>query len=130
MFTQKSKNALMGPAPKKRRAGNPSASPERLASDRLCLGASDTVTELDRRRPSGSNPNSRRSRNGRGPGVSSHLQEGVLSMDGTNLSYDTFVGIDVSKATIDVAFWPESPPLTLGNDAAGFTELRKRLESL
>jgi transposase len=51
-------------------------------------------------------------------------------MDGTNLGYDTFVGIDISKATIDVAFLPESPPLTLGNDAAGFTELRKRLKSL
>jgi transposase len=51
-------------------------------------------------------------------------------MDGSNLTYDTFVGIDIAKATVDVAFLPERPPLTFRNDRAGFAQLRKRLEAL
>jgi len=51
-------------------------------------------------------------------------------MDGSSSPYATFVGIDVAKDSIEVAFLPEAQPLSLSNDAAGFRQLRERLQGL
>jgi len=48
-------------------------------------------------------------------------------MDGSLAHYQTFIGIDVAKATLDVACLPEQAPLRFGNDSTGFGQLRKRL---
>jgi transposase len=47
-------------------------------------------------------------------------------MDGAKT---TFVGIDIAKASFDVAFLPEGQPLTLPNDYDGFQQLLEHLPS-
>jgi transposase len=41
-----------------------------------------------------------------------------------------FVGIDVSKATLDVAVWPTGESFQVGNDQEGWAELVRRLRKL
>ena len=80
-----------------------------------CCNA-DTVRELDRRRPLDSSPNSRLSREKLS---SSHLQ----GRDTSNMSFQHFVGIDVSKAKLDLAFDEQATKATVSNDPKGFEEL-------
>lgn len=51
-------------------------------------------------------------------------------MDGSAPTYAAFVGIDVSKATLEVGILPEEKPFSVSNDTAGFGQLRKRLQAL
>ena len=76
----------------------------------------DTVWELDRRRPLENNPNSRLSR---GKHSSSHLQ----GRDTSKMSFQDFVGIDVSKAKLDLAFDERSTTASVSNDPEGIDEL-------
>ena len=41
-----------------------------------------------------------------------------------------WVGIDVSKAWLDVGLWPGSETFRLSNDASGVAELAERLRAL
>lgn len=80
----------------------------------------DTVRELDRRRPLELSPNSRQSRDLRS---SSHLQ----GRDTSNMSFQHFVGIDVSKAKLDLAFDEQATNATVSNDPKGIEELMELL---
>ena len=82
-----------------------------------------TVAERDRRRPLDSNPNSRLSRQAIRQ-ASSHLRDRVSSMDG---SYTDFVGIDVSKATLDAFLASDKTELSCPNDQCGFEKILARL---
>lgn len=48
----------------------------------------------------------------------------------TSTQKELFVGIDVSKATLDIAFWDSEVSWQLPNDAKGWQELIKRLQPL
>lgn len=48
----------------------------------------------------------------------------------TSTQNEIFVGIDVSKATLDIAFWDSEVYWQLPNDAEGWQELVKRLQPL
>lgn len=45
-------------------------------------------------------------------------------------SSEAFVGIDVSKAQLDVAVWPSGEQWSVSNDSAGITALNERLVSM
>jgi transposase len=47
------------------------------------------------------------------------VRKGVRIMQTTESRQDQFVGIDVSKATLDVDIYPQSQPQSFGNDEAG-----------
>ena len=51
-------------------------------------------------------------------------------MDGSVSNYLSFVGIDVSKATLDIACLPEEQLLSVSNDPPGFEQLRRHLSQL
>jgi transposase len=51
-------------------------------------------------------------------------------MDGVPPTYATFVGIDVAKASLDVATLPEQFALSFANGAEGFRQLHERLRPL
>jgi transposase len=87
----------------------------------IVTGSPQTVTKRDRRRPVEINPNSRQSR--RQPS-SSHSQDRGISMDGSHAS---FVGIDVSKHSLDVALLPQGQSLSFAYDADGLAQLRRQL---
>lgn len=76
----------------------------------------DTVRELGRRRPLENNPNSRQ---GRAKTSSSHSQ----GRDTSKMSFQEFVGIDVSKAKLDLAFDEGPTTVTVANDPDGIEEL-------
>jgi transposase len=80
----------------------------------------DTVRELDRRRPLEKSPNSRLSRDKLS---SSHLQ----GRDTTNMSFQYFIGIDVSKAKLDLAFDEQPANAIVSNDPNGIEELMELL---
>ena len=48
----------------------------------------------------------------------------------TSNQNEIFVGIDISKATLDIAFWDSEVYWQLANDAEGWQELVKRLQPL
>jgi transposase len=75
--------------------------------------------EQDRRRPSGSNPNSRLSRTHR---PSSHAR-----VRGDTIASLIHIGIDVSKQHLDVATSQSAALLRVSNDDAGFRKLLKQL---
>ena len=115
----------------------------------------DSVLQQDRRQRSLPSPNSRRNRSRRPPEASSHLQDRELknmpqdasrnpSAVATNATTPAttpattaattaspeptvFVGIDVSKSTLDVAIRPEGRGLSVANDSAGFKKLLTQL---
>ena len=88
----------------------------------LSSGLAENVGEPDRRRFSGSSPNSRQSgRNTRSP--SSYLQ----GRDTSKMEFASFIGIDVSKDKLDVADWPASFAECFANDETGHSQLLKKL---
>lgn len=108
-----------GKAAERSGAGFPAAAGGRSVVPRSL----ETVTERDRRRPRGKNPNSRQSR--LAPRVpSSHAQDRDNSMNGTSLPR---VGIDVSKSQLDV--FVDDPPQAFcaTYKEAGLLELERRL---
>jgi transposase len=103
----------VGKAAERSEAGFPTA-----AGDRSIVPRSrKTVTKRDRRRLSGTSPNSRQSRRRTS---SSHPQDWDNSMEG---SFTSFVGIDVSKASLDVYLLPEEHKQRVSNDKPGIQEL-------
>ena len=80
-----------------------------------CCNA-DTVRELDRRQLLEISPYSRPSRI---KNSSSHLQ----GRDTSKMSFQHFIGIDVSKAKLDLAFDAKATDSTVSNDADGIEEL-------
>jgi transposase len=96
------------------------ASAEKPATDRVCLGANDTVTKRDRRRSRGLSPNSRQSRTVHPGGTSSHPQDRDMFMEPTA---HTFVGIDVAKHSLEVYSSGEDRSFTTTNNTAGFKQL-------
>jgi transposase len=84
-----------------------------------CCNA-DTVRELDRRRSLDNSPNSRQSR---GKPSSSHLQ----GRDTSNMSFQYFIGIDVSKAKLELAFDEQTTHAVVSNDPKGIDELMELL---
>jgi transposase len=101
------------------------------AADRACLGR-EAVVEPDRRRRRGPNPNSRQNA-GRATARSSHPQGREAAMTATAVSPSrVFVGIDVSKDTLDVhVLAPDAPKdacvFSVPNTAAGVDTLRQKL---
>ena len=103
----------VGKAAERSEAGFPTA-----AGDRSIVTRSrKTVTKHDRRRLSGTSPNSRQSRRSTS---SSHPQDRDNSMEG---SFTSFVGIDVSKASLDVYLLPQERRQRVSNDKPGIQEL-------
>ena len=76
----------------------------------------DAVWERDRRRPLEQSPNSRQSREIRS---SSHLQ----GRDTSKMSFQHFIGIDVSKAKLDLAFDQQTTTAIVANNSEGIGEL-------
>lgn len=99
------------------------ADPTPDAARSIANRASEPGTERDRRRPSGSNPYSRQSRPST-RNTSSHLR-----VRGDTISQHIHIGIDVSKAHLDVATSQSSNIQNLSNDQAGFHRLLKLLPS-
>ena len=87
--------------------------------------ALEAVTKRDPRRAHGTNPNSRlsRRRSSCAPS-SSHLQERGNTMPETSM----YVGVDVAKATLEVASRPEGLKLSVPNTPRGHRELLAALE--
>lgn len=99
----------------------------RPTADRLDPGAVDAVGQLDRRRSCGTNPNSRLSGEASTTPASSHLRGRDASMNPTP---SVFVGIDVSKARLDVCVMSETQTcFSVANSAVGVAELVSRLRS-
>ena len=86
----------------------------------LCRSNADDVRELDRCQIFGISPNSRQSRVN---SSSSYLQ----GRDTSNMSFQSFVGIDIAKAKFDVAIGLTDKVLTLSNDSRGFADLCDKL---
>ena len=78
----------------------------------------ETVREPDRRRFLGKSPNSRQSRR-RTVASSSYLQ----GRDTFKMELACVIGIDVSKAKLDVADWPASVSQTFDNNPSGHQRL-------
>jgi transposase len=51
-------------------------------------------------------------------------------MEGSPRCFNAFAGIDVAKASLEMATWPASGSLTVNNDAAGIELLSQRLRAL
>ena len=80
----------------------------------------DTVRELDRHGPLENSPNSRLSQDKL---LSSYLQ----GRDTSKMCFQHFIGIDVSKAKLDLAFDEKSTTAIVSNDSNGIDELVKLL---
>jgi hypothetical protein len=83
-----------------------------------------TVGEFDRRRSHEISPNSRLSRRGASRRASSHSQGRDIVMD---VTFKSFVGIDIAKRTLDVHVLPERTSLKQQNDSKGRRQLREKL---
>jgi transposase len=83
-----------------------------------------TVGELDRRRSHEISPDSRQSRRGASRRASSHSQGRDIVMD---VTFKSFVGVDIAKRTLDVHVLPERTSLKQQNDSKGRRELREKL---
>jgi transposase len=105
------------------------------AADRACLGR-EAVVEPDRRRRRGPSPNSRQNAGGR-TARSSHPQGREAAMTATAVSPSrVFVGIDVSKDTLDVQTLAPGGPkdayacaFSVPNTAASVDTLQQRLKT-
>ena len=91
-------------------------------SSTLECNAVDTVWELGRRRFLENNPNSRQGREAKPP-ASSYLQGRDTSM----MNFDQFIGIDVSKAKLDIADSAKSFKDQIRNDDEGIAGLLNQL---
>jgi transposase len=100
-------------------AGKPTAAGSR--SNALRRITNDAVHELDRHRSFEKSPNSRQSR--RDKAASSYLQ----GRDTAQMEFSQFVGIDVSKKTLDVSDYPATFSETVDNTDAGAGRLLARL---
>jgi transposase len=98
------------------------ASPTAAGDRSIVSGASKPAAELDRRRHGRISPNSRLSRNSSRNTPSSHLRDWEHAIDPR-----IHIGIDVSKARLDVAMSDSSSLLAVDNDHKGFQKLLKRL---
>ena len=101
-------------------AGSPTAAGDRSRTPR----PTEAVTEPDRRQFFGTSPNSRQSRVGLLTTASSYLQERDVSM------YDSithYVGIDVSKKSLDVCIFPGRKHLAICYDDKGLKQLLRKL---
>lgn len=99
---------------------------QRSRGDRLCPGASDTVTEQDPTRPRSTSPNSRQNRRTRLQASSSSS----YPQDREQNVFELFVGIDVSKDRLDVCVLPGGELQSFANDATGQAKLVAWIESL
>lgn len=88
-----------------------------LRSDRV-----EIVGKPDRRRPLGKSSNSRQSR--MAARTSSSYPQG---RDTSNMKFARVIGVDVSKAKLDLADWPESMAQTFENDPVGHQKLLETL---
>src|ERR1700722_12508564 len=80
--------------------------------------SSEAVAEQGRRRPAGTNPNSRQSRGPSRP-ASSHSRDRGLSMQNVT----SFFGIDVAKASLDLYRSDEEKYFSVANDSKGHRKL-------
>jgi transposase len=101
------------------------------SADSACLGR-EAVVEPDRRRRRGPNPNSRQNA-GRSKARSSHPQGREAAMTVAVSPSRIFVGIDVSKDTLDVQLLTPGAPtdactFSVPNSAAGVDTLRQELK--
>lgn len=90
----------------------------------IAPGSNKTVPELGRRRVLKPSPNSRRSRSRRTSRASSNPQDRDDSMTDC---VNAYVGIDVAKESLDVAFTPDEKPKTVPNNNVGFRQIIKLL---
>jgi transposase len=100
---------------------------KRPNGDRFLLGTLDAVEQQDRVRPRTPSPNSRQNRAARKP-TSSHSQgRARVMMENSALESvaipQTFVGIDVSKATLEVCCLPANEYRSFDNDVDGRAKL-------
>ena len=95
---------------------------ERPTADRLALGDNHSAAQRDRGRPLESNPNSRSHRVVPKARSSPDLQGRDIFMNDS-----TFVGIDVSKDSLDVALAPDAKPFEVTNDPDGIKIILDRL---
>jgi transposase len=100
-------------------AGKPTVAGSR--SNALRRITNDAVHEPDRHRSFEKSPNSRQSR--RDKAASSYLQ----GRDTAQMEFSQFVGIDVSKKTLDVSDYPATFSETFDNTDAGAGRLMARL---
>src|ERR1700688_2760482 len=105
MLSETAENVLIKANSKSKRSGKRLIASIQPAPDRLPLGGTNTVSQQDRRRLFGINPNSRLSQAGPGQVLSSHSQ-GRVSMEGSPRSFESFVGIDVARDKFDVCVLP------------------------
>jgi transposase len=101
------------------------------AADRACLGR-EAVVEPDRRRRRGPSPNSRQNA-GRQTARSSHPQGREAAMTAPVSPSRVFVGIDVSKDTLDAQILAPGAPkdafaFSAPNSPAGVDELHRKLK--
>ena len=100
------------------------SSPKAARNSSIPLRSNKSVGEHDRCRASFTSPNSRLSRSRNTRRTSSHLQGRDPCMDD---SINVCVGIDVSKATLDVHLLAENRSIKLPNTSAGFNQLLAQL---
>jgi transposase len=110
----------VGKLAKRSEARFPTAAGGRSSAPR----SNKTVGELDRRRSHEISPNSRQSRRGASRRASSHSQGRDIVMD---VTFKSFVGIDIAKRTLGVHVLPERTSLKQQNDSKGRRQLREKL---
>jgi transposase len=99
------------------------------AVGRYGLGARRVAEgKRDRRRLRGISPNRRQS--GRAARAASSHQQGRVSMEGSQQTFTSFVGIDVSKSRWDVYVHPEGRALTFVVDDRHLEELCQAMQKL
>jgi len=103
-------------------SGTGSTRNKRLAVDRATLGGLHSAAQRDRGQPHELNPNSRSHRARPRASSSPHAQGRDAFMNAL-----TSVGIDVSKATLEVALAPEAKPFSVANERSGIDKLQDKL---
>src|SRR5665213_2646761 len=137
MFTTTSISSPMSDAASRASKRSEKPAKQRPPTDRTALGTPDAVGELDRRRSRGISPNRRQSAAASPGFVSSHRQGRDQSMNDSHTSAgaplptpEVYVGIDVSKARLDVYVDPTGQTLALDNTPAGIAKLVDLLKTL
>src|SRR5665213_922786 len=137
MFTTTSISSPMSDAASRASKRSEKPAKQRPPTDRTALGTPDAVGELDRRRSRGISPNRRQSAAASPGFVSSHRQGRDQSMNDSHTSAgaplptpEVYVGIDVSKARLDVYVDPTGQTLALANTPAGIAKLVDLLKTL
>jgi transposase len=110
----------VGKLAKRSEARFPTAAGDRSSA----LRSAKTAGEPDRRRSHEISPNSRKSRRQASPTASSHSQGRDIVMD---ISFTSFVGIDIAKRSLDVSVLPERTAFRHDNDSKGRRQLRAQL---